>query len=419
MSASTPDTPAMRRPANWVAIGVAALAIGMLGFPLVTFLLPDSEQMPGYDPSAIVFVVSLATAAAYLSMVLTGAVLAIRRPRNAVGWLLLVCGFCFTAWIFAGEYANRAVLLDWPLPGYRFLDWLYPVFSLVGPLLIGFWVPMLFPDGRLLGGRWRWLAWAMGAMMAFGIGVSLLTDSDEEFGRALPNPTAIGGAAEELLETTNAAATLVLVAFLVLGIASVLVRFRRSIGVERQQMKWFLAAVGVVLLAMVGMAVFFALGMQALSNASYFAFNIVIGLVPIAIGIAVLRYRLYEIDRLISRTIGWALVTGLLAGAFGLLVLGSSAVLEPLTGGNTLAVAGSTLVVALSFAPLRARVQRAVDRRFDRSRYDGERTLAAFGERLRDEVDLPTIRADVLATVETSVRPSRVGLWLRSPGGEG
>ena len=100
-------------------------------------------------------------------------------------------------------------------------------------------------------------------------------------------------------------------------------------------------------------------------------------------------------------------------------MLGSSAVLEPLTGGNTLAVAGSTLVVALLFNPLRTRVQGAVDRRFDRSRYDGERTLAAFGERLRDEVDLPTIRADVLATVETSVRPSRVGLWLKSPGGEG
>jgi len=277
---------------------------------------------------------------------------------------------------------------------------------------------MLFPDGRLLAGRWPWLAWAMGAMMAFGMGVSLLTDADEEFGRALPNPTAIGGTAEELLETTNAIATPVLVLFLLLGIASVIVRFRRSSGVERQQMKWFVAAAAVVLLAMLGMAIFFTLGMQDLANASYFVFNIVIGLVPIAIGIAVLRYRLYEIDRLISRTIGWALVTGLLVGAFALLVLGSSAVLEPLTGGNTLAVAGSTLVVALLFAPLRRRVQAAVDRRFDRSRYDGERTLAAFGERLRDEVDLATIRADVLATVETSVRPSRVGLWLRVRDGE-
>jgi hypothetical protein len=148
---------------------------------------------------------------------------------------------------------------------------------------------------------------------------------------------------------------------------------------------------------------------------AFFATLAVVGLLPVAIGIAVLRYRLYEIDRIISRTIGWALVTGLLVGAFALLVVGSSALLEPLTGGNTLAVAGSTLVVALLFAPLRARVQRTVDRRFDRSRYDGEQTLAAFGERLRAEVDLTTIRTDVLATVETSVRPTRVGLWLRRP----
>jgi divalent metal cation (Fe/Co/Zn/Cd) transporter len=144
-----------------------------------------------------------------------------------------------------------------------------------------------------------------------------------------------------------------------------------------------------------------------------------VGLLPIAIGIAVLRYRLYEIDRIISRTIGWAIVSGLLVGAFVLLVLGLTAVLEPLTGGNTLAIAGSTLVVAALFTPVRSRVQRLVDRRFDRSRYDGQRLLAVFGERLRDEVDLPTIRSEVLATVDAAVRPSGAGLWLRRPDAEG
>ena len=191
-------------------------------------------------------------------------------------------------------------------------------------------------------------------------------------------------------------------------------RFHRGSAVERKQLKWFGSVLVLALLMLLTTFVVPA----PYDQLAWVVASLSIGLVPIAIGIAVLRYRLYEIDRLISRTIGWALVTGLLVGAFALLVLGSSAVLEPLTGGNTLAVAGSTLVVALLFAPVRSRVQRAVDRRFDRSRYDGERTLAAFGERLRDEVDLATIRADVLATVETSVRPSRVGLWLRSPGGE-
>ena len=416
MSAAAPAT---RRLTTWIAAGVAAVTIAMLVFPLVALLvLPGAEEMPYYDPSPVSMIASLATAAAYLSMVLTGMVLAIVRPRNTIGWLLLAAGFSFTAWIFAGEYAARAVYLDWPLPGYRVADWLFPVFSLLGPLFIGFWIPLLFPDGRLPGPRWRPVAYGMLVMTVFGSGVALVTEADEEFGRLLPNPTAIGGTAEEVLEAVNGAATVLLLVFLGLAIASVIVRFRRSRAVERQQMKWFLAAIGLVFASMIAMTAFYFLGLQDLSNASYFVFNAVIGIIPIAIGIAVLRYRLYEIDRLISRTIGWALVTGLLVGAFALLVLGSSAVLEPLTGGNTLAVAGSTLVVALLFNPLRTRVQGAVDRRFDRSRYDGERTLVAFGDRLRDEVDLETIRADMLATVESSVRPSRVGLWLRTPGGE-
>ena len=208
----------------------------------------------------------------------------------------------------------------------------------------------------------------------------------------------------------SVASTVAFMALIGLAGLSVLLRYRRSAGIERQQLKWFMAAVALLLPAA---------GVAALTGteAGWLLMLVTVALLPVAIGVAVLRYRLYEIDRIISRTIGWALVTGLLVGAFALLVLGSSAVLEPLTGGNTLAVAGSTLVVALLFTPVRSRVQRTVDRRFDRSRYDGERTLAAFGERLRDEVDLSTIRADVLATVETSVRPSRVGLWLRGPGG--
>ena len=245
------------------------------------------------------------------------------------------------------------------------------------------------------------------------VGLGFLTDNDEEYGRTLPNPTALGGTAEELAEAATVLLNVAFLAVILLVFASVILRFRRSLGAERQQLKWFLAAVsllvGSVLLTTAG----FVAGLELLSSAFYFASEFALGLLPIAIGIAVLRYRLYEIDRLISRTIGWALVTALLVGTFILLVLGSSAVLEPLTGGNTLAVAGSTLVVVALFTPLRGRVQRAVDRRFDRARYDGERLVGAFGERLRDEVDLETIRADVLGTVDAAVRPASVGLWLR------
>jgi hypothetical protein len=229
----------------------------------------------------------------------------------------------------------------------------------------------------------------------------------------LPNPTALGGSAEEVAELVSGLLEAVLVVLIVLAFVSVIVRFRRSHDLERQQLKWFLAAAAVLAGSAMGSAVFFMLGVELAANAFYVVSGLSLGLLPIAIGVAVLRYRLYEIDRLISRTIGWATVTIVLVGAFSLLVLGSSAVLEPLTGGNTLAVAGSTLIVAALFTPLRSRVQRAVDRRFDRARYDGERLVGAFGERLRDEVDLETIRADVLATVDQAVRPASVGLWLR------
>ena len=138
---------------------------------------------------------------------------------------------------------------------------------------------------------------------------------------------------------------------------------------------------------------------------------------PIAIGIAVLRYRLYDIDRLISRTIGWAIVTGIVAAVFVGVVIALQALLAGVTQGETLAVAASTLLAFALFMPLRGRVQRAVDRRFDRARYDGEQLVGAFAERLRDEVDLETIRAEVPATVDAAVRPATVGLWLRERAG--
>ncbi len=263
------------------------------------------------------------------------------------------------------------------------------------------------------------MAWLTGLTMVVGIALTLVTDNDDEFGRHLPNPTALGGQAEELAELLSTSLSVATVGFIVLAFISVIVRFRRSTGGERQQMKWFFGAVGLAFASNIGMTAFFVLGVEPLANSFYFVNQILIGLVPIAIGIAVLRYRLYEIDRLISRTIGWAIVTVVLVGAFVLLVLASTELLEPLTGGNTLAVAGSTLVVAALFAPLRARVQRAVDRRFDRARYDGERLVGAFGERLRDEVDLDVIRADILGTVDAAVRPSSVGLWLRQREGRG
>jgi peptidoglycan/LPS O-acetylase OafA/YrhL len=197
-----------------------------------------------------------------------------------------------------------------------------------------------------------------------------------------------------------------------------LARYWRATGLLKLQMRWLVAALAAIVVAIaIGLIILAVAGDDAVY--AWIPAMLAYPLVPLAIGIAVLRYRLYEIDRLISRTIGWALVTAMLIGAFLLLVLASTELLQPLTGGNTLAVAGSTLIVVALFAPLRGRVQRAVDRRFDRARYDGERLLGAFGERLRDEVDLETVRNDFLATVDQAVRPASVGLWLREREGSG
>jgi hypothetical protein len=195
---------------------------------------------------------------------------------------------------------------------------------------------------------------------------------------------------------------------LVLALAAVIVRVRRSGEVERAQLKWFVAAylaTGAVL------TISFADGTTQTIVDLLAPWSL--SLPPIAVGIAILRYRLFEIDRIISRTIGWAVVTGTLLAVFGGAVLGLQALLSDVTHGQTLAVAASTLVAFAIFQPVRHRVQSAVDRRFDRARYDGQRTVDAFAEHLRNEVDLARLSGAVLVTADEAVRPVAAGLWLR------
>jgi hypothetical protein len=204
-----------------------------------------------------------------------------------------------------------------------------------------------------------------------------------------------------------AAATLPLA--LVTAVAAVVVRFRRARGIERQQLKWFVAAN--VLFAVLMLASF----LDGATEPTVFDIGAFVSLSfpPLAIGIAVLRYRLYEIDRIISRTLGWAIVTGILVAVFAGHVVGLQALLAGFTQGQTLAVAGSTLVAFALFQPVRRRVQRAVDRRFDRARYDGERIAQAFAARLRGEVDLDAAQTALASTAASALQPSSAGVWLR------
>ena len=233
------------------------------------------------------------------------------------------------------------------------------------------------------------------------------------------NPTVLNPFGVEVLEpwleTFNAVSTLIALPAFVGAFAAVAVRFRRGTSVERQQIKWLLA---VALVVAVAFPIAFIGGVlsanSVVANVAIYVGFVALVALPLAIGVAILRYRLYEIDRLVSRTIGWAVVSAVLAAVFVALVVTLQAVLAPLTKENTLAVAASTLIAFALFQPLRRRVQRAVDRRFDRARYDGQRTADAFAERLRNEVDLGTIRESLTATAAAAVRPTGSTLWLRS-----
>jgi hypothetical protein len=196
-------------------------------------------------------------------------------------------------------------------------------------------------------------------------------------------------------------------------IAAVAIRYRRGGAVERQQLKWLIAVTVAAVIAWSIVTVGGLMRTQLLTTIGWYGGLLAFAGFPIAIGIAVLRYRLFEIDRIISRTIAWAVVTGVLVAVFAGGVVALQAALVGFTQGETLAVAVSTLVAATLFQPLRWRVQRTVDRRFDRASYDGQRTVEAFAERLRDEVALDAVVADLHATVATSIKPSSFGLWLR------
>jgi hypothetical protein len=202
------------------------------------------------------------------------------------------------------------------------------------------------------------------------------------------------------------------VSLLVCGVVAMIVRFRRARGIEREQLKWLVASLaltGVLVVAAVAVVVAVprvGAGIWGLAVIGY-------ATIPPAVGVAVLRYRLYEIDRIVSRTIGWAAVSAVLVAVFAAMILAAQAALAPVTTSNTLAVAASTLVVAALFQPLRRWIQARVDRRFNRARYDADITVAAFAGRLRDEVDLTQLATEVVATADRSVQPASIALWLR------
>jgi uncharacterized membrane protein YhaH (DUF805 family) len=276
---------------------------------------------------------------------------------------------------------------------------------------------LLFPTGRLPDERWRWPLGAIVAAVTIGSAI-VVARPGPLVGTAVDSPFGASGfsGSEAFWTIGQTLGIAALLAALVLAVAAVAVRFRRSRDVERAQLKWFVAAnVAVGTCLMLGLADGGFLGLARGADTTIFdllAYGS-LSLPPIAVGIAILRYRLFEIDRLIARTVSWAVVTAVLASTFAGAVVALQALLPDFIQRQTLAVAGSTLVAFALFQPLRRRVQAAVDHRFNRARYDAERTATDFAERLRDEVDLTAVSGDIVGVVDTALRPTTIGVWIR------
>jgi hypothetical protein len=343
----------------------------------------------------------LAVIPAELALAVVGAMVA-ARTGHRLGWLFLAAGATGAAAVFLGAYAARVPAAG--LPGAPWLGWLLPVVVALGnPLL--FLIPLLFPDGRPPSPRWRLVVWA--AITEGLIEAVCAALSDVDFSYNFPRLRDPVTVVAPLGTAYNLAQEAGILVFL-LGAVSMIVRFRRAGQEERLQLKWFMYASAVL-------AVAFASASQFSTNPQP-EFDALFPLFPAAVGIAILKYRLYDIDRLISRTLAYAIMTGLLVGVYAGLVLLATQVLRLHTA---VAVAAATLAAAALFTPVRRRVRRIVDRRFNRVRYDADRTIAAFAGALRDAVDLDAARSDLLAAVNKAVEPAHLSLWMAGSGRPG
>jgi hypothetical protein len=413
------------RAAPWLAWSLAALSVTMFLASVALFVLARSAQLPG-TLGASVTVIDMLTSMPVLAFPIVGALIASRRPRNPIGWICLADGLLWTFLSMIETYGIYGLAqpgsVPFPVAVYALGQWLWvPVVGLLAIYLI-----LLFPDGRLPSRRWHSLAWLSGVAILLGSAGSGLSPGPIAGLGGVRNPYGLEGQLW-VEDTANA----ILVVFLVCILASVLsliLRYRRSLGERRQQIKWIAFAASFVGFGFVSamasglIAVAFAPESWGSANTPPLWFDLLFsvvlvsfGGVPIVVGVAVLRYRLYDIDLLINRALVYGALTVLLAATYFGGVVGLQAVVRSLTGQeSTLAVVASTLAIAALFNPLRRRVQGFVDRSFYRRKYDAAKTLEAFNSRLREETDLDALSSDVVGVVRRTMQPAHVSLWLRS-----
>jgi hypothetical protein len=392
---------AARRPSSRV------IAVTLAALVLATFI--GTAAVPsGISGSVTDLLAGLGVVLMIAITATVGLLVAWHQPGNAIGWLLLASSLLYPVGLNAAPYSTFYTSLgSWGVVAGQLAFLLSPLW--ITPIALFPLVILLFPAGRLPSRRWRWLVWAApgAALLVIGfqdvqtIGAAIRHQFRVTAGGSLPTQPWVPGWASSVIPL------LVLVTLATVWLAAIgrqVISWRRSSGERRQQLKWLMSGAVVF-----GAAVVPTL---AASSALWELGALAFAALPVSIGVAILRYRLYEIDRIISRTLGYALVTGLLVGMYAGLVLLAT---EVLGFSSTWAVAASTLAAAALFAPVRRRVQRVVDRRFNRARYNADAAVAAFADRLRDAVDLDAVGADLAGVTHRALEPAHLGLWL--PGG--
>ena len=381
-----------------VTIAITATAVGYDALhPLPAKLASQSGN--GLDMVAgLTFIVAFAT---------VGALLAWKKPGNPIGWLLSGSGLAYALGGFSQlliHFPQTRTLGHW-------LGWTW----LLGLGLCVF-VGLLFPAGSLPSRRWRPVAWAAGAGLAGWVLGNAFAPTIVTADPSVPNPVGVTGAPGRIFTAMVGGSAALIAATGLAAVLSLVFRYRKAQAAERAQLRWLVYAGALIVVAFLAETLAEkVIGPGATANNLQNAVSSgAAALIPVAIGIAVLRYRLYDIDRIISRTVAYAIVTGLLVGVYAGLVLLATEVLRFRT---PVAVAAATLAAAALFTPVRRRVQSRVDRQFNRARYDADQIAAAFAARLKDTVDLSAVRDDLTGIVSRALEPAHVSVWISRPQG--
>jgi hypothetical protein len=421
-----------RRAASWLAWSLAGLSVAMFLASAALYFLDRSVQSPGYwvTPGTVIGeLLGFVPFLAFVAFPLVGALIASRHPGNPIGWICLVAGLLWMLILVSQAYSAYGLTqpgsIPFPVTIHALLyAWLWvPTVGLIGIYLL-----LLFPDGRLLSRRWRLLAWLAGAVIAVESAAVFLTPGPMQDLKGARNPFGLEN--YPWVEGLGLIVLPLLPLCMVASAVSLVLRFRRSTGVVREQIKWIAFAasfMGLLYLGIMGTGLFIHLisapqapsdlGSQSLLGA--LLENVMVlsfAGVPVAIGFAVLKYRLYEIDIIINRTLVYGALTATLVALYFGSVTTTQAIFRALSGQEEqpqLAVVVSTLVIAALFNPLRHRMQGFIDRRFYRKKYDAAKTLEAFSSKLRDETDLDAVSDDLVGAVKETMQPAHVSLWLR------